>query len=301
MLKNYLKIALRNLRRNKLYSFINIAGLAVGVTCFLILLLFIWNELSYDSFNKDASNIYRVFVKAYFDGHDASNAKTPGVLGPVLKQKYPDVQAYTRIGYHGMYTFRYNDNVFNESSVYTADSSFFKIFTLKFLEGNPQTALTRPNTMVITESMAKKYFGNREPLGKILKVVKGHIEGTGFKKADEDAGSQGFLITGVIRDFPENSHFRCGFLVSMSTYKVDRYWLGSNFTTYIKLKKGTSSQAFEKKLAKITKDYVVPAARSHGISMSKFRSEGNLYRFELEPMTSIYLRSQRKYGIDPNT
>ena len=304
MLRNYLKIALRNIRRNKIYSFINIAGLTVGVTCFLILLLFIRNELSYDSFNKDAANTYRVFIQANINGHNASNAKTPGPLGPILKQTYPNVLNYTRIGYFGMYTFRFQNKVFNEWSVYAADSTFFKFFPLKFLAGNPATALNRPNTMVITESAAKKYFGDVNPVGKMLKVEKGHTRKTTDDGNNKQASDREFLITGLVKDFPQNSHFRCRFLTSMSTYKVNPNWLGSgssDFTTYITLKKGTDPITFEQKLKQIKKTYVAPAASKLGISMNQFKSNGNIYRFELEPMNAIYLQSQRTYGIDPNT
>lgn len=247
------------------------------------------------------SNTYRVFIRQSINGHNANNAKTPGPLGPTLMHTYPEVLNYTRIGYFGMYTFRYKDNVFNEWKVYAADSTFFKFFPLKFLAGNPATALNRPNTIVITKSMAKKYFGKENPVGKILKVEKGHTKKVAGNGDDGPGSDREFLITGLVKDFPENSHFRCQFLTSMSTYKVNTHWLRSVYTTYITLKKGTSMAAFGKKMEKIENEYLAPIARRHGISMKEFRKKGNVFRFELEPMSSIYLRSQSKYGIDPNT
>jgi putative ABC transport system permease protein len=288
VLKNYLKIAIRNILRNKTYSLINVIGLAVGVACAITLYLFITDELSYDKFNNNADQIYRVYVKMLFNGKESVNAKTSAPLGAALVNNFPEVLNYTRIGFFGNHVFKYKNKEFREWKVYTADSTFFEIFTMNFLAGNSITALNQPNSMVITESAAGRYFGNENPVGKTLN--------------EEGVGS--FIITGLIKDFPKNSHFSCDFLLSMSTYQEARNqkWLSTGYSTYIKLKKGTDPVVLENKFKKIVRDYVGPAAAALlGISLNQFLDQGNSYDFLLQPLTSIYLESKREYGIDPNT
>jgi putative ABC transport system permease protein len=288
MLVNYLKIALRNILRSKVFSFINIIGLSVGIACFVALFLFIKDELSYDKFNKKAEQIYRVYTKMVINGKESINSKTGAPLGSTLIHDFPEVQTFTRIGYFGSHVFRYNDKVFREWSIYTADSTFFDVFSLNFIAGNPKTALDRPNTIVMTESAAKKYFGNENPVGKSF--------------TEEQNGS--FLITGLIKDFPENSHFSCDILMSMSTYPITRsqYWLDLWYTTYIVLKKGTDPKAFENKMKNVVINYVGPQAEKIlGIPIKEFMNKGNNYEFLIQPLKSIYLESRRNYGIDPNT
>lgn len=225
MLKNFLKIAYRNLIRFKTYSFINISGPAIGITCFLTLTLFILDELNYDKFNNNYKQIYRIFVKQNINGNESNSSKTPGLLGQTLLQQLPETENYTRIGYFGQYRFRYKDNVFNEGNIYAVDSTFFNIFSLHFLAGDPSTALAKPNTIVITKTAAERYFGNENPVGKILSVEKSYKadyqtreKGAKYIYKDED-----FLVAGVIDNFPQNSHFSCDFLTSFSTYNVNEY------------------------------------------------------------------------------
>ena len=290
------------MKRDKIFSFINIAGLAIGIVCFLTLALFILDELSYDNYNKNADQIYRVIVKQNINGIESINSKTPGPLGPTLLEQLPETVSYTRIGYYGQYRLRYKDKVFNEGNIYAVDSSFFDVFTLSFIEGDPRTALVNPNTMVITETAAKKYFGNENPLGKTLTVERSF-------KADylnQDKGyvdrNESFLITGLIKDFPRNSSFRCNFLSSISTYKINKYWLDLWYSTYIVLKKGTNAGEYEKKLQDIVYNKVGPLAKGIlGVTLEDFIKAGNTYAYQLQPLKSIYLYSQKDYGIDLNT
>ena len=288
MLKNYLLIALRNIKRDKLFSIINIVGLAVGITCFITLLAFILYEFSYDTYNKKVDQIYRVYVHTDINNIESNNSKTAAPLGATLLREFPEVKKYTRIGYFKAHKFRYKDKVFKEWNIYAADSTYFEIFTLPFLYGNPKTALVHPNSIVLTETMSKKYFGNENPVGKSLIV--------------DDSGT--YLITGVMKDFPENSHFRCNFLVSMSTYPISQrnYWLDLWYTTYIVLKKGTDPKQIDNKMKKIVMDYVGPQGEAVlGVSLKDFFAKGNSYAFYLQPLKSIHLYSQRDYGIDLNT
>jgi putative ABC transport system permease protein len=288
MFNNYLKIALRNLSRNKVFSFINIVGLAIGITCFITLGLFVLDELNYDEYNKNANQIYRVIVHSNINGLESTNAKSSAPLGATLVKDFPEVIASARIGYFGQYNIRYKDKTFSERDIYTADSNYFNIFTLPFLYGDSKTALVRPNSIVISETAAKKYFGNENPLGKTFTV--------------NDTAT--FLITGVMKDYPKKSHFRCNFLLSMSTYSISEWnnWLDAWYTTYVVLKKGSDAQECEKKMQQTVKNYVGPLVTSIlGASFDDLLSKGSYYRYRLQPLTSIYLYSRGDYGVDVNT
>ena len=288
MLKNYFKIALRNLKKNKGYSLINIFGLAVGITCCVIILLYVQNELGYDKFYKNADSIYRVYIKSSINSQENCNCKTAAPLGTTLVRDFPEVVTSTRIGFFGNHVLVYKDKIYRERHLYTADSNFFDVFSLPVIIGNPKNVLSQPNSIVMTQSTAQKYFGNENPVGKILNV-----------------DSQGlYIVTGLMKDFPKNSSFRCDILLSMSTYPIsaDDNWLDMKYTTYIILKEGTDPVILQKKLKNIVNDYVGPQAEATlGIPFHEFLNKGNTWDFYMQPLTSIYLHSQRDFGIDPNT
>ena len=288
MFRNYFKVAIRNLARNKVFSFINIVGLAIGITCFITLGLFALDELNYDEYNKNADQIYRVIVYSNINGLESTTTKSSAPLGATLAKDFPEVLTFVRIGYFGQYNIRYKDKTFSERDIYTADSNYFDIFTLPFLYGDSKTALVRPNSIVISETAAKKYFGNENPLGKTF-------------TANDTAT---FLITGVMKDYPKKSHFRCNFLLSMSTYSISEWnnWLDAWYTTYVVLKKGSDAQECENKMQQTVKNYVGPLVTSIlGTSFDDFISKGNSYRYRLQPLKSIYLYSRGDYGVDVNT
>lgn len=289
MIKSYLKIAFRNLTQHKSFSLINIIGLAVGIACFITLSLFIIDEQSYDTFNKKADRTYRLYVNYIINGQESCNSKSAAPAGATLLQEFPEVETYTRIGYFGHHMFRYQDKVFREWNIYTADSTFFDVFTLPLIYGNPKTALVKPNSIVLTEASSKKYFGDENPVGKIF---------------DVDGGQSIYIITGVMEDFPEKSHFSCAYLVSNSTYPIteSQYWLDLHYTTYLVLREGTDPQSIEKKMETIVINHVGPQAEAIlGVPIKAFFEQGNKYGLYLQPLKSIYLHSKRKYGIDPNT
>lgn len=302
MFLNYFRIAFRNIIKDKISSVINIAGLAVGIACFMTLSLFILDEMSFDRFYKNSDRIYRVYIKMLLNGKEDNNSKTPGLLGPTLAQQFPEVQNFTRVGYFGQYLFRYNDKVFTEGNIYGVDSSFFDVFSLDFIYGDSKTALIKPNTLVITESAAKRYFGDENPVGKTLIVEKAYAADYLNQVENYHDNSEGFLITGLIKDFPSNSHFSTEFLTSISTYEINRYWLDLWYSTYVVLNEGTNPDDFEQKLTKVVEDNIGPLAESiAGISLEEFLATGNKYEYRLQPLNSIYLRSSRDYGIDMNT
>jgi putative ABC transport system permease protein len=288
MFRNLCTVFIRNLKKQKIYSLINIFGLAIGIAVCLTIAVFIYHELGYDAYNTKADRIYRVFVKTVMNGKSAPNAGTPSPLGPAMVRDFPEVETFTRIGHTGARVMTYHEKSFRENAIYWVDSSYFDVFTMTFLEGNSRTALVHPNTIVLTESAAKKYFGNESPVGKTL--------------LSDDKG--GYLVTGVVRDYPENSHFRCDMLGSIETYPMshNKSWLELWFSTYIVLKPGADPVALQSKLEKAAFTYVGPQLEAVlGIRFDDFMKKGNLFGFFLQPLSSVYLQSGRTYEIDPNT
>ena len=288
MLKNNLRIALRNLRKYKAFSLINIVGLAVGTACCILIFLYVKDELSYDKFNKNANRIYRVNLQAKVNNAEINSADSPAPMGAALLNNFPEVEAYTRVRNTSFPVIRYKDKAFSEERFFFADSTFFDVFTIKFLEGNPRTALAKPNSLVLTEATARKYFGNEEPIGKILNAD--HV--------------RDYQVTGVVKGFPPNSHFHFDFLASMSTYKDSRspFWLSNNYYTYLLLRKGADPVKLYNEMSKMVKKYVSPQLKlSIGVNIEQFESAGNRYTYNLQPLTSIHLHSHLADEIEPNS
>ena len=241
MLKNYLKIAVRNILRNKLYSFINIAGLAVGIASCLAILTFVRDEFSYDKFNKNADRIYRAAFSVRVNGHGFSGPASPAPLGPQVAHDVPDVVAYTRLHLQGSQTVAYKNKAFNEERFFWADSTVFEVFTIHVVEGDPKTALTQPNTIVMNESTARRYFGNENPLGKVVTVDR----------------QNDYVVTGVFKDFPQNSHFHPDFIASLTTLPDSRNtaWLTNNYYTYFLLRSGANLGNVQGKLDREVTDH----------------------------------------------
>lgn len=289
MLKNYIQIALRNLRNNRVYSVINVVGLAVGLACSIMIMLYVQNQLGYDRFNKHAKEIYRPVAHIVANGHSLNLAMCAAPLGPAMMQDFPQIVAYTRMRNFGAPVLRYGDKVFSEPLFLDVDSTFFDVFTVHFLEGNPHTALTQPNSVVLTEKMARKYFGKSDPMGKIL-------------NADH---KRNWIVTGVIENWPKDSHFKFDFLGSLCTYKdsQSQFWLSNNYYTYLRLKKGTNPVLFQKEMNRdIMKKYVGPQMKATiGVSASQLAAAGGRYDYSLEPLTSIHLYSHLDYELQPNS
>lgn len=286
---NTLQIALRNLQRNKVFSVINIVGLAAGIMCTIALFLYVADELSYDRYNGNPVNIYRVFTRLNLKGRESVNAKTASATGKALQRGFPEVTAYARVGYQGEHILKYGDKIFRENNIYLADASYFSLLAVPLLYGDSLTALSQPNSIVLTETSARKYFGRDNPVGKLLQV-------------DNQTTWQ---VTGVLKDIGEKKQFSCDFLIPMpEELKSDNagHWFDLSFVTYIKLKDGVDIQNFEKKIQKRISENVAPEAEKMlGVQADKFLAAGNTYKISFQPLSSVYLYSQRKYGIDPNT
>jgi len=280
MIKNYLKVALRNLWKHKGYSAINIFGLAVGLATCLLILLYVTDELSYDRYNDKAGRIYRVNTDIKMGDGNLHLAVASDPMGATLKKDYPQVEEYTRVyASEGAKLVKKGTQFIKEQYVANADSTFFNVFTLPVVAGDTKTALNEPNTVVITESTAKKYFETINALGKILEADK-----TPYK------------VTAVIKDIPHNSHFHFDFLFSMDNvdYQFGNF-LSNNFQTYILLRPGTDYKKFEKNFEQVIDKYVLPQAKQYMqvSSMEDFKKAGNMLEYSLMPLTDIHLHSDR--------
>ena len=288
MLKNYLKIAFRNLLKYKAYSFINIFGLAVGITACIMILLFVNDELSYDKYNVKADRTYRLNTRAVIQGREIKMAVSPAPAGPTFVQDFPEVVHYARLLPSSNMLIRYKNNVFNETRFFWSDSTLFDVFTIPFIEGNPKSALNQPHTVVLTESLAKKYFGNEDPINKIMNFE----DGTPY------------TVSAVVKDCPPNSHFHYDIFASMASIKAGQsnFWLNNNLYTYIVLKKGASVSKLQAKLPALVKKYAGPQIyKGLGIAFDKWEKRGNAFEFFLQPLTSIHLNSHLSDELEANS
>ncbi|MCX6223899.1 MAG: FtsX-like permease family protein [Bacteroidia bacterium] len=289
MFFNYLKTSIRNLLRYKGYTLINIVGMTLGLASSILILLFVLDELSYDKFNNDYDRIYRVSVQAKVQGPEIRVAVSCVPIGPTLVKELPGVEQYTRLfPFGGDPLVRYEDKSFVEDGFVFADSTFFDVFTTRFIAGNAGKGLNRPNTLVITRSIAMKYFGSTDVIGKTLQVF--------------DPPQQ-FAVDGVIEDFPLNSHIRFSILASFASSPLSRntIWVSNNLYTYIKISKSTNAKDVESGMVAIVDKYVGPQLKQFlGFDISQMRAAGNRYGYVLTPITDIHLNSDLDFEFRPN-
>jgi putative ABC transport system permease protein len=288
MFRNIIKITFRNISKHKGYYFINVAGLSIGIVCFILIALFIMDELSYDRYHEKADRIYKAGVRALWADNEFHGCVSPAPFSRALVTEFPEVEVSTRLRRFGFPVIRYEEKVFSEERWYWADDTFFDVFSVPFLQGDPETALTKPNSVIITESMARKYFGTEDPLGKSL-------------NADN---RRDYLITGVIEDIPHNSHVHYDFLASFITIEdgSDQNWIGNNYPTYFVLKEGMSHERFETKLQLIVEKYVAPQLKNvFGATLDELKASGGSIRYFLIPLTDIHLHSHLRFEHEPNS
>jgi putative ABC transport system permease protein len=288
MLKNYLLVAWRNLLRNRTFSLINITGLAVGLGCFLLISLYVLDELSYDRYYDKTGNIYRINVDARWGGQEIRSAETSDMMGPLFKKDYPEVRQYTRIYHHSGDTklIRKGNELITETRTAYVDSTFFNVFAFPAIEGDTKTALNDQHTVVITQSTAKRYFGSaNNAVGKILAV-------------QEQGREVPYKVNAVIEDIRDNTHFHFDLLFTMKSLDYKWNQIGNiNFHTYLALKPGTDKNTFEKKFPEYIKTYLIPALKEFQIySLEDFEKSGNRMNFSLMPVTKIHLYSDRQGG-----
>ncbi|MFC2164108.1 ABC transporter permease [Acidobacteriota bacterium] len=289
MIKNYIKTALRNLFKHKGYSLINIAGLAIGMASCLLILFYVQHELSYDNFNEKTDQIYRVAGSYRYGGRDFELAVSPGPMAEVMVKDYPEVIDAVRFFGYGNFIVQHKDNSFKEKRVFYTDPSFFNIFSVPLLEGNPETALASPNMLVLSQNTAKKYFGEEDPIGKTLKI-----------NNDQD-----YEVTGVFQEIPDNSHFHFDMLISLSSHPVgkDKLWINQNLQTYILLHEKADPKGLEAKFPDLIMKYMAPQFEAFmGASMDKLVEDGELRaEMYLQPLRDIHLHSDLLGEMEPTS
>jgi putative ABC transport system permease protein len=245
MFKNHLKLAFRNLIKQKGYSLINLLGLITGITAFILIVCWIQSEMSFDSFHHDKENIYRVDFKLYEeDKLELYSAAAVPAVGPEMKRNFPEVKEYTRFSrVEGVVN--YGDVHFKESEMFYAEPSFFSLFSFSLVKGTPDTSLLAVNTAVISESAAHRYFGETDPMGKVITYN----------------GTDKYSICGVAKDAPANSHFKFDILLSYENLInqnewFNSGWLGANFYTYVRLTPGTNVKALEAKIPQLPQKFI---------------------------------------------
>ncbi len=278
MFKNYLKIAFRNIIKQKLYSTITVIGLAVGITCCLLIMLYVKQELSYDTFYPNADKIYRVGHKDIHPTRTSISAATPTPLAPALKDAYPEIEHITRVYFESQVLFEYKEQQIYEDRVIYADTDFFDVFPFPLVKGDPSHLLDTPQSMVITASMADKYFGDEDPVGKALRVNKQY----------------NFVVTGVIEDIPVNSHYHFDFVISFLAKNEQNFgtWLNlwTGFTTlytYAVLPESIDVEEFQARIEDIITRH---SGKRPDVERKIF----------LQPLTSIYLHSHLEDEIEAN-
>ncbi len=286
MLRNVLRISLRNLKRHRGFSFINITGLATGMAAFVLIALFIRHEFSYDQHNEHASDVYRVILDAAVGGQEILTASSPAVMATQFQSDFPEVVSATRIDNFGESLITVDDVPYYETGLMMADSSVFDVFTLPLLAGDAATALNRPNAMVISATTARKYFGDGDAVGQIIQYD---------NRVD-------YEITGVFEDVPTTSHFRPDLIASFLTNSRwnDPEWLNNSFFTYIRLAPGTDPAQLTAKFPDFLRTYVGPRiAQFAGMPYDDALASGFKYTWQLEQLSDIYLTSQAEDQLGP--
>lgn len=279
MIKNYFKIAFRNLWRHRLFSFLNILGLTVGMTACYLIFTYVNFETSYDNFHSKSDRIYRIVADVKTPTEVINGSGPSWAVAPHITE-FPEVETAVRIMADEM-LFTKDNLKFNESEVLWADTDFFSTFDFPLVKGNPKTAISEPLTIVLSETLAKKYFGNEDPMGKTILLF---------------GDRQPATITGIMKDFPENSQIRGDAVVSMTTITkkfnagLDDQWENYSPYAYVLLKPDSNAKAFEKKLPGFLEKW-------NGKEMEQIQMYPTLF---LEPMKDVYLRSTRGGFVNGN-
>ena len=291
MLRNLIKYSVRSFKRQRSYIIINILGLSIGIACSLLIAIFVLNEASYDKYNEKKDRIYRLVLNGKIGGQEIVGAFTPAIMGPTMLEEFPEVEDYLRMTGTGPTVVEYDAQIFTEDNLIQADSSFLNFFTIPVLTGDPQKMLNAPHKAVLTESTAKKIFGNESPIDKALKIGSDSVR---------------YIVTGVISDIPENSHFDANIITSFMTNPRSKApdWMSNSFSTYLLLNPNASASDVETKITELLVKYVGPELQKYmGISIEEFEEQGNRYEYFLQNLAEIHLdpsvQQEFKAASDP--
>ncbi len=288
MIKNYFKVALRNVLKHKFYSAINILGMTLGVTACLMITLYITDELSFDKFHEKADRIYQVGLHGKIGGQDIRTSNTCPPMAAALVADMPEVESATRlVPYFGQPAFKNGEKVFTEEKIFFADSNFFEFFSFRLKEGEAKTALLEPNTVVLTERLAKKYFGDEPAIGKLLVI---------------GSENKTFKVTGIAENPPTNSHFLFNALVSAGSSEnlKTTVWLNNFMFTYFLLRENAAVAQVEAKFDVMVEKYIGPEVeRFMGSSLKQLKESGGAFGYYATKMTDIHLHSTSQGDIEP--
>jgi len=290
MWKNYLNTMLRSMWRHKAFSLINIMGLAIGLACCLLILIYVQYEFSFDRYHRNTDRLYRVTLHAILAGNEIEATTSPYPLAATLSREYPEIEAAGRLRQFFRDTLVGTDNGairYQEKRIFHADPALFDIFDFDFLAGDPRTALNEPGRVVLTRSMAQKYFASLDVVGQTLTF----------------SGERDYLVTGVIDDVPDNSHVHPDFLVSFTSDEDhdSQIWISNNIQTYALLRPGTSVPELTVKLREIVRKYVGPQIEeAMGFDVDQFFNQGGAYDYRLQPIADIHLHSAMQGEVEPN-
>src|SRR6478735_2196094 len=284
MLRNYIKTAFRSLIKQKIYTGINVIGLAVSISASLLIVLYVNHELSYDKFFPGANRIFKMVLERKYPNHVTHYSVVPHSFAKSMQQDFPEVESTLHLfgpNRNSVITYKISDTeikTFEEDYVLQADSSFFKFFDIELIKGDKETALASAKQVIISEATAQKYFGKDEPIGKILGGDFGEMK-----------------VTGVFKNLPDNSHLRFDFMGSVGGEQFNRFINQENYTgfdshTYVKLKPGTDSKTLEAKFPKMVDRYAAAHIEHDlGKSWDDYKKAGNGYVYTLQPLTSVHL------------
>lgn len=287
MFKNYFKIALRSVWKDKFFSFLNISGLAIGIACCLLIVTYVRYELSYDKHFEGSENIYRIIIDGSFNGREFTGSQSPSPTGGIYKDQIPAVEERLRLRNSGDWIVKYEDKVFNENRVVYSDETFFDVFKIRLLKGNPKEVLNRRNHLVMSETIAQKYFGDEDPIGKIVRL-------------DNESD---WTVSGVYEDIPGNTHFRFNMILSFIT-REDEYnsqqWLNQNYDTYLVLNENADPDQVESQMNEIAIEKMGAEFKQFlDMTFEQFEAAGNSFNYFLQPLADIHLRSEGYGGFEP--
>jgi len=278
MWKNFIRVTIRSISKNKAFNVINIAGLAIGLASAIFIILYIISETSYDRFNERSADIYRLYIEGKMTGEEFKGAWNAPITGPTLYEEIPEIENFCRFDFRNNQLVWVNpDAKFLENRIMLADSTFFEVFSIKLLEGDPSTCLDEPQNILLSESKAAQYFPGGNPIGKSIAM---------------DNESNLFTVTGVVEDAPKTSHFVYDFIISYHSDERGKstFWLSNWMMTYILARPGTDRDLLNDKIQATVIDNIRPQLQQIlGISMEEFEEAGNKYGMSTQPLLDIHL------------
>jgi len=291
MIQNLIRHSLSSFKRQRAYIIINILGLSIGIACSLLIAVFVLNEASYDRYNIKKDRIFRLILNGKIGGQEITGVSTPAVMGPTMAKEFPEIEDCLRMSGWGPTVVEYNNQVFTEEHMVEADSSFFNFFSIPVLKGDPANLLNAPKKVVLSESTARKIFGEENPIDKPIKIGSDSVK---------------YTVSGVMGDIPGNSHFEANMVGSFMTSRRsgDPTWLNNSFATYLLLKPNSSYKTVDEKIPELLRKYVGPELQKiMGRSLEDFLAQGNKYRYFLQNLTDAHLdpsiQQEFKAASDP--